>query len=199
MCVCVCVSPSSSLSFSLLRRVAVRVWAQTLLAVSAAVCIVFVPLLGRNSCHSMSRAVRALVCSLAVTVAYCQDVLQAGEPIAVNVEYDVPVHGPVDAAARSGPAVSLMHARQQRAALRGRAGRVFSALAGSRSTFGANGDHTVVAVHVPPAIGDASALNSEESQARVLMQLAQEQELQEQQLLASLDRLTLVSSDAAAR
>ena len=196
---CVCFSPPLSVSFSLLRRVAVRVWAQTLLAVSAAVCIVFVLLLGRNSCHSMSRAVRALVCSLAVTVAYCQDVLQAGEPIAVNVEYDVPVHGPVDAAARSGPAVSLMHARQQRAALRGRAGRVFSALAGSRGTFGANGDHTVVAVHVPPAIGGASAFNSEESQAHVLMQLAQEHELQEQQLLASLDRLTPVSSVAVAR
>ena len=147
----------------------------------------------------MLRVLRAVVCSLALTVAYCQDVLQAGEPIAVNVEYDVPVHGPVDAAALSGPAISMMPARQQGAALRGRAGRAFSALVGSRGTFGAHGGHTVVAVHVPPAIGDASALNSEESQAHVLMQLAKEQELQEQQLLASLDRLTRVSSAVVAQ
>ena len=128
---------------------------------------------------------------------------QAGEPMAVNVDYDVPVYGARDAAMRVQRGVDLEAKLRATSSLRAVSGlsrrsdlpfSAFSTRAGERD---ATSQGTVVTVHVPSPVGAAATLLADaRADATVLEQLAKAQDLQEQRFLGEVRTVTLASRSA---
>ena len=122
---------------------------------------------------------------------------QAGEPIALNVEYDVPVYGAKDAAVHVQRGLDLEAKLRAKSSLRAAAGMgrarglPFSALS-MRAGEGDKGSHgTEVTVHIPSPTGAATTLLADvRADARMLEQLAQAQDLQEQRFLDEVGKAT---------
>ena len=115
---------------------------------------------------------------------------QAGEPMALNVDYDVPVYAAEDAAAYAQRGLDLEAKLQAKSSLRatvdlGRSpGVPFSALSMRAPEADVGAHDTEVTVHVPSPTGAASILLADaRGAAKTLKQLAQAQDLQEQRFL----------------
>ena len=122
---------------------------------------------------------------------------QAGEPMAVNVDYDVPVYGAMDAAVRAQRGLDLEAKSRAKSSLRsiasldGSSSVPFSALA-MRGRGGDTDAHdAVVTVHVPsPTDAGTTALAEVRANARLLEHLAEAQDLQEQRFLDEIEKVT---------
>ena len=143
----------------------------------------------------MGRCVASLV-ALSVAFRVCASALgeaQAGEPMAVNVDYTVPVYSAKDVAvlAQGGAASEAgLHAKSSL-----RAGYLsdlpFAALSTDAGAGGAGSRKTVVTVHVPSPAGAAAALVADaRAGAALLEQLAKAQDSQEQRFLDAAGGLT---------
>ena len=115
---------------------------------------------------------------------------QASEPMVLNVEYDVPVYVAKDAAAYVQRGLDLEAKLQAKSSLRAAVGLgrhqglPFSALSMRTPEVDAEAHDTEVAVHVPSPTGSASSLLADARDgARMLEQLAQAQDMQEQRFL----------------
>ena len=123
---------------------------------------------------------------------------QAGEPIAVNVEYDVPAFGAKDAAVRAQLGADFDAKLVTKSSLRAgaglghRSGSPFSALALSAKDGDVAAQGTVVTVHVPsPSATAATLLAHARADAAFLEQLAKAQDLQEQRFLSDVGKATI--------
>ena len=144
---------------------------------------------------------RSFVVFLALGVALCVSAAgtgasQAGEPVALNVEYDVPVYGAKDAAVRVQRGVDLETKLRAKSSLRVAAGSArsrdlpFSAFAMRAAERGVGSHDTEVTVHVPSPTGAASSsLADFKADAAFLEQLGQAQDLQEQRFLGELGKV----------
>ena len=119
---------------------------------------------------------------------------QASEPMAVNVEYTVPVYGAKDVlslaqrGAASGAKLQAKSLLSSRAPL---AEASFAALSDGRVGGGKGSADTIVTVHVPSPIGVASTLVANaRADAAVLGQIAEAQDKQEQRFLSEFGKLT---------
>ena len=123
---------------------------------------------------------------------------QAGEPIAVNVEYDVPEFGAKDAAVRAQLGTDVDAKLRTKSSLRAGTGlghrsiSPFSAFAMSANDEAAASQGTVVTVHVPSPSGAAVTLLADaRADATLLEQLAKAQDLQEQRFLSDVGKATV--------
>ena len=139
---------------------------------------------------------------VAVCLAYGADAIglgatQAGEPMAVNVDYDVPVYGAMDAAARAQRGLDLEAKLRAKSSLRSIASMdvsssvPFSALAMRAAEEDMERRDAVVTVHVPSASGAGiTALAEVKADASLLEHLAQAQDVQEQKFLDEVEKVT---------
>ena len=113
---------------------------------------------------------------------------QAGEPMAVNVEYTVPVYGVRDVPSleqRVAASGGKLHAKSPLSSRVPLAEAPFAALSESRVGRAEGSPDTVVTVHVPSPTGAATTLVANaRADAAVLGQLAEAQDKQEQRFLS---------------
>ena len=155
-----------------------------------------------NCCIEWSSVMcRSFLLFVALGVAICVSAIgagatQAGEPIALNVEYDVPVYGAKDAAVLVQRGVDLESKLRTKSSLRAAAssgharGSPFSAFAMRAAEQGAGSHDTEVTVHVPsPTAAASTALSDLKADAAFLEQLARAQDLQEQRFLGEVEKV----------
>ena len=139
---------------------------------------------------------RASLVALCFAFCVCATALgetQAGEPIALNVDYTVPVYGAKDAAELAQRAVALEAGLRAKPSLRSShlPGSAFAALSMDKHAGGANSGDTVVTVHVPSPANAATALVADaRGDATILEQLANAQDSQEQRFLSEIRKVT---------
>ena len=118
---------------------------------------------------------------------------QAGEPIALNVDYTVPVYGAKDAAELAQRAVALEAGLRAKPSLRASnlPESPFAALSMDNDGGGMGSRDTVVTLHVPsPANGATKSVADAKADAALLGQLANAQDSQEQRFLGELRKLS---------
>lgn len=147
---------------------------------------------------SLTAMRRSFVLYVSLGVAACVSAAgagaaQAGEPLALNVEYDVPVYGATDAAVRVQRGVDLEAKVRAKSSFRAVAGSdrsrhsPFSALAMRAAEPDVGSNDAEVTVHVPsPTAGANTALADFKADAAILLQLARAQDLQEQRFVGQL-------------
>ena len=144
--------------------------------------------MGRGIVSFIALCAASRVCALAM------DAAQAGEPMTLNVDYDVPVYGEKDVAMRVQRNLDLEAKLRAKSSLRATAGHIrdlpFSAFAARNRGRGMASQDTEVTVHVPSPAGTATTLlATARADVALLEQLAQAQDLQEQHLLGEVEKL----------
>ena len=131
-----------------------------------------------------------------VVFCFCATALgetQAGEPLALNVDYMVPVYGARVAAMLARRAAAFESGLRAKPSLRSSRlpGSAFAALSMDKHAGGANSGDTVVTVHVPSPANAATALVADaRGDATILEQLANAQGSQEQRFLSEIRKVT---------
>ena len=129
----------------------------------------------------------------ALCFAFCVDAValgesQAGEPMAVNVEYTVPVYSVKDVQSltqRGALSGAHLHAKSLLSSSGLPQNAPFSALSEGRAGRGESSPDTIVTVHVPsPSSAATTLLANARADAAVLGQLAEAQDKQDQRFLS---------------
>ena len=139
---------------------------------------------------------RASLVALCVAFCLCATAMgetQAGEPIALNVDYMVPAYGAKDAAMLAQRALALGAGLRAKPSLRASIlpESHFAALSMDKYDGGESSRDTVVTVHVPSPANAATRLVADaKADAAMLKRLANAQDSQEQRFLSEFQKVS---------